>query len=269
MASAKEYLDKFGVEAAVAKAVTQVPGAALRSASPSATFCSAHRRLNHSKPAARQDRFEVTTVAGCWQPVAAGPLYQTATQGAPRDSTLRTCSTRPMCTVAITGRSAWLVGEDDMRGPGRAKAAGRTRGAAFAYDEGRPWPTTAAPGDHDASRYTYAALPGLCRVLQTARVECVDPLTATLPAAGGPRRRQRYVRRSNRLKSEGKILHWGVSVETVEEAMLAIAQPQCATIQIIYNMLRQRPSEASSKRRRRRTSLSVYRSLLVSRRQGG
>lgn len=46
-----------------------------------------------------------------------------------------------------------------------------------------------------------------------------------------------------RLKDEGRILHWGVSVETVDEVMLAIAQPDCATIQIIFNMLRTKPSK--------------------------
>jgi len=47
-----------------------------------------------------------------------------------------------------------------------------------------------------------------------------------------------------RLVSEGRILHWGVSVETVDEAMLAIAQPDCATVQIIFNILRTKPSRA-------------------------
>ena len=45
-----------------------------------------------------------------------------------------------------------------------------------------------------------------------------------------------------KLKDEGKIAHWGCSVETVEEAQLAIAQPDCASIQIIFNMLRHKPA---------------------------
>lgn len=46
------------------------------------------------------------------------------------------------------------------------------------------------------------------------------------------------------LKKEGKILHLGVSVGTVEQGLKAIQYEQVAAIQIIFNMLRQRPSES-------------------------
>jgi aryl-alcohol dehydrogenase-like predicted oxidoreductase len=45
------------------------------------------------------------------------------------------------------------------------------------------------------------------------------------------------------LRAEGKILHLGVSVEKVEEALKAIEYPNVTTIQIIFNMFRQRPAE--------------------------
>jgi aryl-alcohol dehydrogenase-like predicted oxidoreductase len=45
------------------------------------------------------------------------------------------------------------------------------------------------------------------------------------------------------LKNEGKIAHMGVSVEKVKEAMKAIQYPQVTTVQIIFNMLRPKPSE--------------------------
>ncbi|MCO5196733.1 MAG: aldo/keto reductase [Anaerolineae bacterium] len=45
------------------------------------------------------------------------------------------------------------------------------------------------------------------------------------------------------LKQQGKIKHYGVSVEKVEEAIKAIAYPNVATVQIIFNMLRQRPAD--------------------------
>lgn len=41
----------------------------------------------------------------------------------------------------------------------------------------------------------------------------------------------------------GKIRHYGVSVERVEEALKAIEFPGVATVQIIYNIFRQRPAE--------------------------
>ena len=47
----------------------------------------------------------------------------------------------------------------------------------------------------------------------------------------------------DRLKNEGKILNLGVSVEKVEEALKAIEYPNVTTIQIIFNMFRQRPAD--------------------------
>lgn len=45
------------------------------------------------------------------------------------------------------------------------------------------------------------------------------------------------------LKKEGKILNLGVSVERVEEALKAIEYDNVTTVQIIFNMLRQRPAD--------------------------
>jgi aryl-alcohol dehydrogenase-like predicted oxidoreductase len=45
------------------------------------------------------------------------------------------------------------------------------------------------------------------------------------------------------LKKAGKILHYGVSVEKVEEALKAIEHPGVASVQIIYNMFRLKPQE--------------------------
>ncbi len=41
----------------------------------------------------------------------------------------------------------------------------------------------------------------------------------------------------------GKLRHYGVSVEKVEEALKAIEYPNVQTVQIIFNIFRQRPSE--------------------------
>jgi aryl-alcohol dehydrogenase-like predicted oxidoreductase len=46
------------------------------------------------------------------------------------------------------------------------------------------------------------------------------------------------------LVRQGKVRHYGVSVETVDEAMRAIRHPNVATVQIIFNMLRLKPAEA-------------------------
>jgi aryl-alcohol dehydrogenase-like predicted oxidoreductase len=46
-----------------------------------------------------------------------------------------------------------------------------------------------------------------------------------------------------RLKEEGKILNLGVSVEKVEEGLKAMEYPSVASIQVIFNLFRLRPSE--------------------------
>ena len=45
------------------------------------------------------------------------------------------------------------------------------------------------------------------------------------------------------LQKEGKIRHMGVSVERVEEAIKALEYPNVTSVQIIFNMFRQRPAE--------------------------
>ena len=45
------------------------------------------------------------------------------------------------------------------------------------------------------------------------------------------------------LTRAGKLLHYGVSVEKVEEALKAIEFPGVKTVQIIFNLFRQRPAE--------------------------
>lgn len=45
------------------------------------------------------------------------------------------------------------------------------------------------------------------------------------------------------LVGEGLILNYGVSVEKIEEAIKAIEYPNVVSVQIIYNMLRQRPED--------------------------
>ncbi|WP_099363991.1 aldo/keto reductase [Fredinandcohnia onubensis] len=48
----------------------------------------------------------------------------------------------------------------------------------------------------------------------------------------------------DRLQREGKIRHYGVSVETVEEGIICLENPNVKSLQIIFNMFRQKPLEA-------------------------
>ncbi len=56
----------------------------------------------------------------------------------------------------------------------------------------------------------------------------------------------------DRLVEAGKIRHYGVSVERVEEALKAIEYPGVETVQIIFNCFRQRPAELFFEQARRR-----------------
>jgi aryl-alcohol dehydrogenase-like predicted oxidoreductase len=54
------------------------------------------------------------------------------------------------------------------------------------------------------------------------------------------------------LVKKGKLRHYGVSVEKVEEALKAIEYPNVQTVQIIFNIFRQRPAELFFKEAQRR-----------------
>ena len=47
----------------------------------------------------------------------------------------------------------------------------------------------------------------------------------------------------DKLKAEGKIRYYGVSVETVEEGLLCLDYPGVSTLQVIFNLFRQKPLE--------------------------
>jgi len=67
-----------------------------------------------------------------------------------------------------------------------------------------------------------------------------------------------------RLKEEGKVDHCGVSVERVEEALKAIEYPEVETVQIIFNMFRQRPAERFFEEAKRRDIGVIVRVPLAS-----
>ncbi|MFD0693762.1 aldo/keto reductase [Paenibacillus sp. GCM10027628] len=48
----------------------------------------------------------------------------------------------------------------------------------------------------------------------------------------------------DKLQAEGKIRHYGVSVETVEEGLFCLEQPNVRALQVILNLFRQKPLEA-------------------------
>jgi len=66
------------------------------------------------------------------------------------------------------------------------------------------------------------------------------------------------------LKAKGKIANWGVSVEKVEEALKAIEYPGCTSVQIIYNLFRQRPATLFFREAKARGVATIIRVPLAS-----
>jgi aryl-alcohol dehydrogenase-like predicted oxidoreductase len=78
--------------------------------------------------------------------------------------------------------------------------------------------------------------------LKNMGLECIDLIQLHCPPSETFHRPEIF-ELFDMLKKEGKILNLGVSVEKVEEALKAIEYENVTTVQIIFNMLRQRPSE--------------------------
>src|ERR1700730_2326307 len=68
----------------------------------------------------------------------------------------------------------------------------------------------------------------------------------------------------DQLVAEGRIAHYGVSVEKVEEGLKAIEYPNLASVQIIYNIFRQRPADLFFREARRRDVGVIVRVPLAS-----
>jgi len=70
--------------------------------------------------------------------------------------------------------------------------------------------------------------------------------------------------RLDRLKQEGKIRDYGVSVERIEEALKAMEYPGVVSIQIIFNIFRQRPIDSFFEAARKKNVAVIARVPLAS-----
>ena len=96
---------------------------------------------------------------------------------------------------------------------------------------------------HVAEGYTRAKLEGFIdRSLANLGVDSLDLVQLHCPPTEVYDRPEVFDA-LDRLVEAGKLRHYGVSVETIEEASKAIAHPNVASVQIIYNLFRQRPAE--------------------------
>jgi aryl-alcohol dehydrogenase-like predicted oxidoreductase len=91
--------------------------------------------------------------------------------------------------------------------------------------------------------YNPATLTGFIdRSLQNLGTDCIDLLQLHCPPTEVYYRPEVFDFLDGLVKA-GKIRHYGVSVEKVEEALKAIEYPNVKTVQIIFNLFRHRPSE--------------------------
>jgi len=96
---------------------------------------------------------------------------------------------------------------------------------------------------HVADGYTAENLARFVeRSLKNLDTEAIDLLQLHCPPTEVYYRPEVFEALDDLVKA-GKILHYGVSVEKVEEALKAIEYPNVKTVQIIFNMFRHRPAE--------------------------
>ena len=101
------------------------------------------------------------------------------------------------------------------------------------------------------------------RSLKNLGVECIDLLQLHCPPSDVCSKKETYEMIDDIVK-KGKILHYGVSVEKVSEALDAIQFPNVKSIQIIFNMFRQKPSEEFFKEAAKRDVAIIVRVPLAS-----
>jgi len=96
---------------------------------------------------------------------------------------------------------------------------------------------------HTAEGYNHENLSAFVeRSLGNLGVEAIDLLQLHCPPTEAYRQDTTFDA-LDRLREEGKIRHYGVSVEKVEEARMALSYPNVETVQIIFNIFRQKPAE--------------------------
>ncbi|HEY7888605.1 MAG TPA: aldo/keto reductase [Steroidobacteraceae bacterium] len=101
------------------------------------------------------------------------------------------------------------------------------------------------------------------RSLQNIGVESLELVQLHCPPTDSYYRPETFAVMDDLVKS-GKVQHYGVSVERVEEGLKAMEFPNVASIQIIFNMFRQRPAERFLAEAQRRAVATIIRVPLAS-----
>lgn len=137
-----------------------------------------------------------------------------------------------------------FVDTADVYGDGRSERI--VRDVLAARSGNRPVVATKAGrriNPHVAEGYTFAAIESFVdRSLTNLGIDCIDLLQLHCPPTDVYYRPE-FFGDLDRLVEKGKLRFLGVSVEKVEEGLKAIEYPNVASVQIIYNMFRQRPAD--------------------------
>ena len=96
---------------------------------------------------------------------------------------------------------------------------------------------------HNAEGYNINQIePFVDRSLLNLGLDIIDLMQLHCPPTETYSKEETYTMMDDLVK-KGKIQYYGVSVETVEEALEAIKRPNVKSVQIIFNIFRQKPSE--------------------------
>jgi aryl-alcohol dehydrogenase-like predicted oxidoreductase len=117
---------------------------------------------------------------------------------------------------------------------------------------------------HIADGYTKANLTSFIdRSLRNLQTDCLDLVQLHCPPTDVYYRPQVFEALDG-LVAQGKIRNYGISVEKVEEALKAIEYPGVTSVQIIYNIFRQRPAELFFQQAKARNIAVIVRVPLAS-----
>lgn len=117
---------------------------------------------------------------------------------------------------------------------------------------------------HVAGGYTKANLEGFIdRSLKNLGIDSLDLVQLHCPPTEVLYRPEVFGALDD-LRRAGKIKNYGVSVEKVEEALKAIEYPDVTSIQIIYNIFRQRPADLFFREAKRKNVAVIVRVPLAS-----
>jgi aryl-alcohol dehydrogenase-like predicted oxidoreductase len=101
------------------------------------------------------------------------------------------------------------------------------------------------------------------RSLINLGVDCIDLLQLHCPPSEICSKKETY-EMMDEIVQKGKINHYGVSVHTISDAMEAIQFPNVKSIQIVFNIFRQKPAESFLREAKKRNVGVIVRGPLAS-----